>query len=102
MFDSELAAREIAAIVEEAYVYAFPMLMGYRYGYATYLQPASPAYAGPPNGGPYGEAVTLDLVPPSHRHEHDALNGWLHQYNHDRYHTAIDGPPISRVNNLTE
>lgn len=32
----------------------------------------------------------------------DALNKWLHQYNHHRYHTAIDGPPISRVNNLTE
>lgn len=32
----------------------------------------------------------------------DALNQWLHQYNHHRYHTAIDGPPISRVNNLRE
>jgi len=36
------------------------MLMGYRFGYATYLQPASPAYVGPANQGPYGEAVTLD------------------------------------------
>jgi len=51
---------EIQAIAEEAYIYAFPMLMGYRYGYATFLQPASPAYAGPPNEGPFGEAVTLD------------------------------------------
>jgi len=51
---------EISAIAEEAYVYAFPMLMGYRYGYATFLQPASPTYAGPANQGPYGEAVTLD------------------------------------------
>lgn len=32
----------------------------------------------------------------------DALNAWLHEYNHHRYHTAIDGPPINRVNNLTE
>ncbi len=45
---------------EEAYIYAFPMLMGYRYAYATFLQPASPAYAGPANEGPFGEAVTLD------------------------------------------
>ena len=36
------------------------MLMGYRYGYATFLQPASPIYAGPVNEGPFGEAVTLD------------------------------------------
>lgn len=32
----------------------------------------------------------------------DALDQWLHQYNHHRYHTAIDGSPISRVNNLRE
>lgn len=32
----------------------------------------------------------------------DALSDWLHQYNHHRYHTAIDGAPISRVNNLRE
>lgn len=25
---------------------------------------------------------------------------WLHMYNHHRHHTAIGGPPISRVNNL--
>jgi len=29
-----------------------------------------------------------------------ALDGWLHLYNHHRHHTAIGGPPISRVNNL--
>ena len=29
-----------------------------------------------------------------------ALDRWLHTYNHHRHHTAIDGPPISRVNNL--
>ena len=32
----------------------------------------------------------------------DALDQWLHQYNHHRYHTAINGSPISRVNNLRE
>jgi transposase InsO family protein len=28
-----------------------------------------------------------------------ALDDWLHLYNHHRHHTAIDGPPISRVDN---
>ena len=28
------------------------------------------------------------------------LDRWLHDYNHHRYHTAIGGPPASRVNNL--
>ncbi len=60
MIEEPLVAEDVSAIAEEAYVYAFPMLMGYRYGYATFLQPKSPVYAGPPNAGPYGEAVTLD------------------------------------------
>jgi transposase InsO family protein len=29
-----------------------------------------------------------------------ALARWLHTYNHHRYHTAIGGPPISRVGNV--
>jgi transposase InsO family protein len=29
------------------------------------------------------------------------LARWLHLYNHHRHHTAIGGPPISRVSNLT-
>jgi len=29
-----------------------------------------------------------------------ALQNWIHSYNHHRGHTAIGGPPISRVNNL--
>ena len=29
-----------------------------------------------------------------------ALAHWLHRYNHHRMHTAIGGPPISRVTNL--
>ena len=30
-----------------------------------------------------------------------ALARWLHIYNHHRHHTAIGGPPVSRVSNLT-
>lgn len=30
-----------------------------------------------------------------------ALDAWLHLYNHHRHHTAIGGPPVSRVNNLS-
>jgi transposase InsO family protein len=30
-----------------------------------------------------------------------ALDRWLHLYNHHRHHTAIGGPPVSRVSNLT-
>lgn len=30
----------------------------------------------------------------------DALDDWIHLYNHHRNHTAIGGPPISRVNDL--
>lgn len=29
-----------------------------------------------------------------------ALDRWLHRYNHHRHHTAIGGPPTSRINNL--
>ena len=29
-----------------------------------------------------------------------ALPSWLHFYNHHRIHSAIGGPPISRLNNL--
>jgi len=29
-----------------------------------------------------------------------ALDTWLHRYNHHRHHTAVGGPPISRVNNV--
>jgi transposase InsO family protein len=38
----------------------------------------------------------------SNQEREDALHDWLHQYNHHRYHTAIHGPPISRVNNLRD
>ena len=29
-----------------------------------------------------------------------ALDRWLHIYNHHRVHTAIGGPPVSRVTNV--
>lgn len=29
-----------------------------------------------------------------------ALAHWLHRYNHHRHHTAVGGPPITRVTNL--
>ena len=49
---SAITPQEIKQIAEEAYIYAFPKLMGYRYAYATFLQPASPAYRDPANAGP--------------------------------------------------
>ena len=30
------------------------------------------------------------------------LDNWIHTYNHHRHHTAIGGPPITRVNNAAE
>lgn len=30
----------------------------------------------------------------------DALPAWIHFYNHHRTHSAISGPPITRINNL--
>ena len=58
--DDAIGPDEMAKIAEEAYIYAFPMLMGYRFAYATHLQPASPGYRGPANSGPYGKAIPLD------------------------------------------
>jgi hypothetical protein len=55
--NSTMTATEAKAIAREAYLFAFPMLMGYRFAYATYLQLASPAYRGPANSGPFGKAV---------------------------------------------
>ncbi len=50
---------ELADIAEEAYVFSFPMLMGYRYCFATFLVPSLPSYRGPLNVM-HGEPVTLD------------------------------------------
>ena len=50
---------EARAVAEEAYIFSFPMLMGYRYGYATFLEPSLPTFKGPANAI-YGLPVTLD------------------------------------------
>jgi hypothetical protein len=50
---------EVEKIAEEAYVYAFPMLMGYRYAFATFLMPGLPSYRGPANAI-HGKSATLD------------------------------------------
>ena len=59
MPDTALMPDEVAAIAEEAYTFSFPMLMGYRYGFATFLVPSLPSYRGPLNEM-HGTAVTLD------------------------------------------
>ena len=59
--DESLSIDQISEIAQEAYIYSFPMMMGYRFGHATYLEPKSPGYRGPANHGPYGKAVTLDV-----------------------------------------
>ena len=57
--DTTLTTDEIETISEEAYIFFFPMLMGYRFAFATFLTPSLPSYRYPLNtiGG---EPVTLD------------------------------------------
>ncbi len=57
--DETLTTDEIARIAEEAYVFSFPMLMGYRYGFSTFLLPSLPSYRGPLNEM-HGDPTTLD------------------------------------------
>ena len=56
---ASITADEIRASAEEAYIYAFPMLMGYRVAYGRFLNPALPSYQGDPNEI-VGEARTED------------------------------------------
>jgi len=56
---SDLSAEAIAAIAEEAYVFFFPMLMGYRFTFGSFLVPSLSSHLGPLNTLT-GEAVTLD------------------------------------------
>ncbi|MEE2038678.1 IS481 family transposase [Nocardiopsis sp. CT-R113] len=37
----------------------------------------------------------------SEAEKREAFTEWLHHYNHHRFHTAIGGPPASRVTNLS-
>lgn len=56
---SDTSNSQNRAAAAEAYTFFFPMLMGYRYGYASFLNPALPSYDGPVNQM-LGEAVTLN------------------------------------------
>ena len=56
---SKITPREIKEIAEEAYIYAFPMLMGYRFAFASFLMPGIPSHRGPVNTLT-GKATTLD------------------------------------------
>ncbi len=69
MTDSAPILEEISAIAEDAYVYAFPMLMGYRYAFGAFIVPTSPGYRGPLNTFT-GEPITLgpsfrDVITPN-------------------------------------
>jgi hypothetical protein len=55
----ELTREEIERIAAEAYIFSFPMLMGYRYAFATFIMPGLPSYRGPMNQM-HGSAATLD------------------------------------------
>ncbi|MDY7102303.1 MAG: DUF1254 domain-containing protein [Actinomycetota bacterium] len=55
----DLDTAEAGRIAEEAYIYAFPMLMGYRFAFATFLMPSLPSFKTPLNVIS-GEPVTLD------------------------------------------
>ena len=56
---SNITSQEAKQIAEEAYIFSFPMLMGYRYAFATFLTPSLPSYRGPVNIM-HGKAATLD------------------------------------------
>ncbi|MEE4274716.1 MAG: DUF1254 domain-containing protein, partial [Thermoleophilia bacterium] len=49
MVDRSLTADDIAKRAEEAYIYAFPMLMGYRYLFGAFLAQGAPSFRVPPN-----------------------------------------------------
>ena len=59
MTTKTLTLSEIEAAAEEAYIFSFPMLMGYRFGFATFLAPPLPSYRGELNEM-HGSATTLD------------------------------------------
>jgi hypothetical protein len=56
---NKITPPEIEKIAEEAYIYAFPMLMGYRFAFASFLTPGLPSYRGPANTLT-GKAATFD------------------------------------------
>ena len=56
---TSITPKEATQIAQEAYIYAFPMLMGYRFAFASFLVPGIPSYRGPVNAF-HGKAATLD------------------------------------------
>ena len=59
--DRPLTSEAITAIAEEAYVFSFPMLAGYRFVFGTFLVPSLPSYGGSLNTIT-GEPKTLDYT----------------------------------------
>jgi hypothetical protein len=55
----QVSPKKIENTTAEADIYAFPMLMGYCYAYATFLKPDLPSCRGPANAM-HGKAATLD------------------------------------------
>lgn len=49
MTDTTLSTEEIAARAEEGYIYAFPMLMGYRFLFASFVAEGAPSFRAPLN-----------------------------------------------------
>lgn len=54
-----ITPQEATQIAKEAYIYAFPMLMGYRFAYGAFLNAQAPGYRGPVNSI-HGRPATLD------------------------------------------
>jgi hypothetical protein len=57
--DDSIDDERARAVAAEAYTFFFPMLMGYRYLFASFLEPRLPGYRGPLNEM-HGSAATLD------------------------------------------
>lgn len=69
MADDPMTAEETRELAREAYTSCFPMLMGYRYAWATFLEPSLPTHRGPVNAI-LGRAETLgpsfrDVITPN-------------------------------------
>ena len=59
MSDQHVGLDEIAEIAEEAYIFFFPLQMGYRFAFGSFLAPSLPSFRCPLNVIS-GEPVTLD------------------------------------------
>jgi hypothetical protein len=59
--DEALSSDEMTAIAAEAYTFSFPMLMGYRFTFGSFLVESLPSYRGPLNTFT-GEPKTLDYT----------------------------------------